>query len=319
MKKIFLAVIVLSIVLFGCASSNVKIQPTAAIYWYPASDVSVSWADGGDEDTGKAFDAYYGWDGVYQTNVDFSWASTFQLSVKLFDKYGASFGLNIDDPTFSTISKFLGYINSEKFGVKINYHSIKGNWRWTGGDLGTEYGFTPPITPPNANWTMDNTMVALFYLWDLEEFAGIEDAPMQVGFFWKQVDSSAFPLKFNDAFEIAISSARHVQNFYGLYVYWDFGEVGREDKFESGYFPFFHVEFALGFNPSAPKSEDGTVTIGSQGYLMGGASLGVGKDKPIGSSGKSTLTWWLGLDGRFELMDHNIWSFGPFFKIGVTF
>jgi len=318
MNKYIFVIVVFSSLLIGCASTEntFKIQPGVSFSWYPWTETVLQYV--GDAPTTDARDALES-AANYQTDVHSNILSTFEMNLKFFKNYGASLGLHIDDPTFQKISKIMGAVNSERFGVKFEYHSLKGKTRFTGDNLGIDYNNE---VPPDFDFDMKNTMVKLFYYWDLEDFAGISDAPMQVGIFWKRVDGPAIPLSLSKDGELKIANINDklLQNFYGVYFFWDYGEVGREDPLNNGAFFFLNVEGALGFGSSPFKTYSGGASSIAEGigvYALGRASTGIAGD--IMLLRNSYITWFAGLEGYIELMMHMNYAIGPFVKLKMSF
>ena len=54
------------------------------------------------------------------------------MSLKLFDKVGAYLNLKIDEPNFSQLVDFAGYVSAYYFMIKFDYHAFGGTVSWTG-------------------------------------------------------------------------------------------------------------------------------------------------------------------------------------------
>ena len=98
------------------------------------------------------------------------------MSLKLFDKVGASLNLKIDDPTFKKLVDIAGYVTAYYFLLKFDYHSFGGTVTWTGDTPnpipGGEYNFRNQWTYISLLFRLDQLpniplLGSLLYDWGL--------------------------------------------------------------------------------------------------------------------------------------------------------
>jgi len=136
----------------------VQIEPMAGITFFPlyAMGVNLDMGDTPISNKEEEYDNYY-------VQADFNFIHYYQLSLKLFDRVGMALNLDIDDADFKKLSQLAGAIDAYRFGLRYDYHHVKGEAVWHGEPLGYRQ-----IIPPSYDYEMHSRMITLFYrhTWD---------------------------------------------------------------------------------------------------------------------------------------------------------
>ena len=211
---------------------------------------------------------YFPWNNFYFSDsekfgdieVGSNWATMYSLGLNLFNRLSLTFGVQLDDPIIGKLAKLAGTINGKMFGLKFDYQTVKGNYE-------------------EKSFEMNNTMVTLFYLWDI----GIHNMPVEVGLFWK--NSPLIILEEGD------------ENHYGLYAGVDLNGVEHNKDFL-----FWRMEAGLALT-----------------YMYAQTQIGFGHDQYIGKRNAMTLYFGLDAKYESWTSMYSLWSLGPVIKLRAGF
>ena len=186
----------------------VLIEPMVGITLYPLYAMGVRLDKGYTPDS--SFEEEYD---NYMVAADFNFISYYQLSLKLFDKVGVAVNMNIDDVNFNKITQIAGAINAYRFGLRFDYHTVKGEAYWSGEPLGHKQ-----FIPPKYNYEMNSTMTTLFYRIISDSFSDID-----LGVYYLHVDGQKRPSYYDLQYAADYSgtfeppTGRETGNAYGIY------------------------------------------------------------------------------------------------------
>jgi hypothetical protein len=301
----------------------VAITPAFAFAWYPVTNFYNEW-------NGSEGGGITNHDSFLDMKVNSNFATTYQVSLSLFDKISTGLNLDVEYPFIGKLSSIAGHINGKRFGLKINTHFLNGTGTWNGDKLDTPAAF---------NFQEKWTSAVLLYKFNPTLSAGIY-------YNNRSMPAEILPAQSTELYKIINDDVNEgagawtntldeniIANIYGVYFSCDFSNSDEPSAINknNSWTPWFMFDLSLGFGTGAmsdagyERAAQYNAGVEKEGLAMGViADIILGATYNIKIKGKTFFSLSLGLNAAANALttlngtaglDSLVYSYGPISQI----